>query len=121
MPVSYTHLDVYKRQALALLLLCWKEFKLLSFDRDFGASLGFLLLRPRLGGGTTTEGVTAGEPTPFPDATAPAAGDQAVIVGVSDTGTFTVTLDAPATLGVLDQQRLVQPESIGVDLSLIHI
>ncbi|MBK7217413.1 MAG: DUF4352 domain-containing protein [Candidatus Promineofilum sp.] len=77
--------------------------------------LGFLLLRPRLGGGQTTDGVTAGEPTPFPDATAPAAGDQAVIVGVSDTGTFTVTLDAPATLGVLDQQRLVQPESIGVD------
>ena len=27
--------------ALALLLLFWKEFKLLSFDRDFGASLGF--------------------------------------------------------------------------------
>jgi manganese/zinc/iron transport system permease protein len=27
--------------ALVLLLLFWKEFKLLSFDRDFGASLGF--------------------------------------------------------------------------------
>jgi manganese/zinc/iron transport system permease protein len=27
--------------ALALMLLFWKEFKLLSFDRDFGASLGF--------------------------------------------------------------------------------
>lgn len=27
--------------ALAVLLLCWKEFKLLSFDRDFGSSLGF--------------------------------------------------------------------------------
>lgn len=27
--------------ALVLLMLCWKEFKLLSFDRDFGASLGF--------------------------------------------------------------------------------
>jgi manganese/zinc/iron transport system permease protein len=27
--------------ALLVLLLCWKEFKLLSFDRDFGASLGF--------------------------------------------------------------------------------
>jgi manganese/zinc/iron transport system permease protein len=26
--------------ALALMLLFWKEFKLLSFDRDFGASLG---------------------------------------------------------------------------------
>lgn len=27
--------------ALVLLLLFWKEFKLLSFDRDFGASLGY--------------------------------------------------------------------------------
>lgn len=27
--------------ALALLAIFWKEFKLLSFDRDFGASLGF--------------------------------------------------------------------------------
>lgn len=27
--------------ALLLMLLFWKEFKLLSFDRDFGASLGF--------------------------------------------------------------------------------
>ena len=78
--------------------------------------LGFLLLRPRLlGGGQESNGVTTGEPTPFPEATAPASSDQAVIVGISDTGTFTVTLDMPATLGVLDQQRPVQPESIGVD------
>ena len=78
--------------------------------------LGFLLLRPRLlGSGQETDGVTTGEPTPFPQSTVPASGDQAVIVGISDTGTFTVTLDMPATLGVLDQQRLVQPESIGVD------
>ncbi|MCB0075665.1 MAG: metal ABC transporter permease, partial [Caldilineaceae bacterium] len=27
--------------ALLLMLLFWKEFKLLSFDRDYGASLGF--------------------------------------------------------------------------------
>lgn len=27
--------------ALLILALCWKEFKLLAFDRDFGASLGF--------------------------------------------------------------------------------
>ena len=31
--------------ALALMLLYWKEFKLLSFDRDFGASLGFPMRR----------------------------------------------------------------------------
>jgi manganese/zinc/iron transport system permease protein len=27
--------------ALLVLVVLWKEFKLLSFDRDFGASLGF--------------------------------------------------------------------------------
>lgn len=31
--------------ALALLALFWKEFKLLTFDRDFGASLGFPMVR----------------------------------------------------------------------------
>ena len=31
--------------ALLVLLLFWKEFKLLSFDRDFGASLGFPMTR----------------------------------------------------------------------------
>ena len=32
---------IFGGAALLLLALCWKEFKLLSFDRDFGASLGF--------------------------------------------------------------------------------
>lgn len=32
---------IFGGATLALLLLFWKEFKLLSFDRDFGASLGF--------------------------------------------------------------------------------
>lgn len=77
--------------------------------------LGYLLLRPSIGGGQEEDGVTAGEPTPFPEATAAPAQDQSVIVGISDTGTFTVTLDMPATLGIVDQQRPVQPESIGVD------
>jgi manganese/zinc/iron transport system permease protein len=31
--------------ALALLALFWKEFKLLTFDRDFGGSLGFPMVR----------------------------------------------------------------------------
>lgn len=79
--------------------------------------LGFLLLRPMIGGngGNTPTGETVGEPTPFPQATQPSGGGQPVIVGVSDSGTFSVTLDMPATLGLLDQQRAVQPESIGVD------
>lgn len=32
---------IFGGTALVLLLLFWKEFKLLSFDRDFGSSLGF--------------------------------------------------------------------------------
>ena len=32
---------IFGGAAILLMLLFWKEFKLLSFDRDFGASLGF--------------------------------------------------------------------------------
>lgn len=74
--------------------------------------MGFLLLRPNLGGETAGP---ADIPTPFADATQPAASNQPVIVGVSDSGTYSVTLDIPTTLTLLDQQRAVQPESIGVD------
>lgn len=77
--------------------------------------LGFLLLRPTLGGNQAASGATTGAPTPFANATTAPSQGQPVIVGISDTGTFTVTLDMPATLGVVDQQRPVQPESIGVD------
>ena len=34
-------MGVFGAAALGLMLLFWKELKLLSFDRDFGASLGF--------------------------------------------------------------------------------
>jgi len=34
-------IGIFGAAALGLTLLFWKEFKLLSFDRDFGASLGF--------------------------------------------------------------------------------
>ncbi|MBW7882773.1 MAG: metal ABC transporter permease [Caldilineaceae bacterium] len=34
-------MGVFGAAAIMLTLLFWKEFKLLSFDRDFGASLGF--------------------------------------------------------------------------------
>lgn len=36
---------VFGGGALALMLVFWKEFKLLSFDRDFGASLGLPMQR----------------------------------------------------------------------------
>lgn len=79
--------------------------------------MGFVLLRPLIpgSGGATTGGTAApGEPTPFPQSTQSAAG-QPVIIGVSDSGTISVTLDAPATLNVLGTQWAVQPQSIGAD------
>lgn len=78
--------------------------------------MGFLLLRPYISGeeGTTGSTPAAGAPTPFPESTQQAAG-QPVIVGVSDSGTFSVTLDAPATLDVLGTQWAVAPQNIGVD------
>lgn len=78
--------------------------------------MGFILLRPMLNDGDTgAEGTpSTGQPTPFPETTQQAAG-QPVIVGVSDSGTISVTLDAPATLAVLDSQWAVQPQNIGVD------
>jgi manganese/zinc/iron transport system permease protein len=36
---------IFGGAALALMLIFWKEFKLLSFDRDFGASLGLPMQR----------------------------------------------------------------------------
>lgn len=78
--------------------------------------MGFLLLRPMISGqGDADPNSTgSGEPTPFPQSTQQPAGEP-VIVGVSDSGTFSVTLDAPATLDVLDRQWGVQPQSIAVD------
>ncbi|MBP6015763.1 MAG: DUF4352 domain-containing protein [Candidatus Promineofilum sp.] len=79
--------------------------------------MGFILLRPMLGeGGQQTGNATpaAGEPTPFPETTQQTVA-QPIIVGVSDSGTVSVTLDAPATLDVLDRRWAVQPQNIGVD------
>lgn len=79
--------------------------------------LGFVLLRDYLdldqGGDTTTS--TSVEPTPFPQVIAPTAETQPAIVGVSESGTFSVTMDIPTTLGILDQQRTVVAETIGAD------
>lgn len=78
--------------------------------------MGFLLLRPlvneQAGGESGTP--AAGAPTPFPQGTPGSAG-QPIVVGVSDSGTFSVTLDSPNTLGVLDKQWAVTPQNIGVD------
>ena len=79
--------------------------------------MGFILLRPMLGEGDQQTGSStpaAGEPTPFPDATQQTA-VQPIIVGVSDSDTISVTLDAPATLDILDRRWAVQPQNIGVD------
>lgn len=79
--------------------------------------MGFILLRPMISGGDETGGdgtPAAGEPTPFPETTAVSV-DQPVVVGVSDSGTISVTLDAPATLDMLGDQWAVQPQNIAVD------
>lgn len=80
--------------------------------------MGFLLLRPLIGGdngqGETGGTTTAGEPTPFPQGTA-APANQPIVVGVSESGTFSVTLDAPATLDVLNTQWAVVPQNIAAD------
>jgi hypothetical protein len=83
--------------------------------------MGFMLLRPLIGGEGDGDGqsetsgtVSAGEPTPFPQGTAAPAG-QPIVVGVSESGTFSVTLDAPSTLDVLGSQWAVVPQNIGAD------
>ncbi|HMT21843.1 MAG TPA: hypothetical protein PKE20_11475, partial [Promineifilum sp.] len=78
--------------------------------------MGFLLLRPLVDeqGGGEGGPPAAGAPTPFPQGTPGSAG-QPIVVGVSDSGTFSVTLDAPNTLDVLDKQWVVMPQNIGVD------
>lgn len=78
--------------------------------------LGFVLLRSYIDrDGSDTTAAATGAPTPFPVATQPSAAGQPVIVGITDSGTFSVTLDVPATLGILDQERPVEPQSIGAD------
>ena len=83
--------------------------------------MGFMLLRPLVGGDGDGNGtgagdgtVAAGEPTPFPQGTS-APGGQPIVVGVSESGTFSVTLDAPSTLDVLNSQWTVVPQNIGAD------
>ncbi|MEZ4515384.1 MAG: DUF4352 domain-containing protein [Chloroflexota bacterium] len=90
--------------------------------------LGSFLLGSRLqdGDGNATAQATsdgsgiseesAGVPTPFPvEPGGSGSGSQPVVVGVSDSGTFSVTMDIPATLSVLDTGFTVESESIGAD------
>lgn len=58
----------------------------------------------------------AGAPTPFPITGGGGPGsEQPVVVGVSDSGTFSVTLDIPAGLSIGNQQFTGAPENIGAD------
>jgi hypothetical protein len=77
--------------------------------------MGFFLLRDYLDRDEAATTTTNAEPTPFTQVVAPTRADEPVIVGVSDTGTFSVTLDIPATLGIMDQQKAVEPQNIGAD------
>lgn len=90
--------------------------------------LGTSLLRsndginlPFLGGGDA-------EPTPFPESVAAGGGipggqggeggaatPVAIVYGISDTATVSVTLDAPITLSVTDREFVVLPQSLNPD------
>lgn len=76
--------------------------------------MGFLLLRPLVADRAGGDTAGADNPTPFPQTTRQAAGEP-VVIGISDSGTLSVTLDMPATLNVLDRQWAVEPQSIGAD------
>lgn len=77
--------------------------------------MGFLLLRPLITNRAgANEAAGTAQPTPFPQATQGAA-NEPMVIGISDSGTLTVTLDMPATLSALDSQWAVQPQNIGAD------
>lgn len=66
------------------------------------------------GSGTSQESIIV--PTPFPvDTTDGSSALQPVVVGVSDSGTFSVTLDIPTELTVGNRQFAVEAERIGAD------
>lgn len=77
--------------------------------------MGFLLLRDYLDRDEADTTAASAIPTPFSQVAAPTRANDPVIVGVSDTGTYSVTLDIPATLGILDQQKTVEAQNIGAD------
>lgn len=59
---------------------------------------------------------SAGVPTPFPvNPGGGGAAEQPIIVGVSDSGTLSVTLDGPTSLTVGNQEFAVEAESISAD------
>ncbi|MFO7664132.1 MAG: hypothetical protein R6X18_16270 [Chloroflexota bacterium] len=76
--------------------------------------MGFFLLRDYLDRDDAVT-TTTGEPTPFPQVAEVVGETQPLIVGVSDSGTYSVTLDIPAVLSLRDQQRSVEPQNIGAD------
>ena len=71
--------------------------------------MGALLLRS-FGGDAPAAG-----PTPFPDAAQPPAGMDALVMGMSDSTTVSVTLDIPTTLLLKGRQFAVQTQSIAAD------
>lgn len=87
--------------------------------------LGSFLLGSRLqdrdnGAAATTDssGISeesAGVPTPFPVNPGGGMAEQPIVVGVSDSGTLSVTLDSPAALSVGNRTFASEAESIGAD------
>lgn len=74
--------------------------------------LGVLLLR----NSNNDTAVSDAEPTPFPDASGNGARpEDALVVGVSDSSTVTVTLDIPVSLDVGGKTFPVQPQTVTPD------
>ena len=82
-------------------------------------ALGYTLLNSdgvNLGGSGGDSGADNIEPTPFSQAVSELpAGGEAIVYGISDTSTISVTLDAPLSLRLDEREFVVLPQTINPD------
>lgn len=82
--------------------------------------LGYALWRSGAGGDSETAEPAPGDPTPFPESGAgqtgsTTGGGEALVYGISDSSTVSVTLDVPVSLSIGGRNLMVQPVSINSD------
>ncbi len=80
--------------------------------------LGYALFRSQDEGGDAEAAIA--EPTPFPESggsvnSGSFTGGEALVFGISDTSTVSVTLDAPVSLSISGRNLVVQPVTINPD------
>jgi hypothetical protein len=82
-------------------------------------ALGYSLLNRSgltVGDNSSEGGEESAEPTPFTQQVGEAPADsEAIIYGISDTSTITVTLDAPLALTIADREFVVLPQTVNPD------